>query len=195
MLQPYPISFLQFWLFSALALVFFGFILRAARSRSSEAGSTQDNRSRLGIILQSIGIGLAGFGAMRPTLSPLDSASLFGCSAVAIFMGGAIYLFAASSRALGQNWSIVARTRSGHQLVRNGPYARVRHPIYLGMLLFLLGLTAALGHWFQLLIAVPVFLVGTGIRTRIEEQLLEQRFGEEFRNYRASTPALFPRLS
>jgi protein-S-isoprenylcysteine O-methyltransferase Ste14 len=109
-------------------------------------------------------------------------------------MSGSIGLFAASSRALGKNWSIVARTRSDHELVRNGPYARVRHPIYLGMLLFLVALSVALGHWMQLLIALPTFLLGTAIRTRIEDGLLERSFGDAFRDYRRSTPAIIPRI-
>jgi len=62
------------------------------------------------------------------------------------------------------------------------------------MLFFLLGLAAALGHWIELVIAIPTFLVGTGIRTRIEDQLLEQSFGDKFRDYRDSTPALIPRI-
>ena len=84
--------------------------------------------------------------------------------------------------------------RSDHELVRSGPYAHARHPIYLGMLFFLLGLAVALGHWLQLLIAVPVFLAGTSIRIRVEDGLLEQSFGDAFREYRRTTPALIPRI-
>jgi len=84
--------------------------------------------------------------------------------------------------------------RSDHELVRSGPYARVRHPIYLGLLLFLLAMAVALGHWLQLVVAVPLYLAGTEIRTRIEDRLLEQTFGDAFRDYRNSTPALLPRL-
>jgi protein-S-isoprenylcysteine O-methyltransferase Ste14 len=62
------------------------------------------------------------------------------------------------------------------------------------MLLFLLALAVALGHYAQLLVAIPVFLIGTTIRTRIEDGLLEQSFGDAFRDYRSSTPALIPRL-
>jgi protein-S-isoprenylcysteine O-methyltransferase Ste14 len=109
-------------------------------------------------------------------------------------MVGATWLFAASSSALGRNWSIVARMRSDHELIRSGPYARVRHPIYLGLLLFLLALAVAFGHWPQLIIAVPLYLAGTRIRTDVEDRLLEQTFGESFREYRNSTPALLPRF-
>jgi protein-S-isoprenylcysteine O-methyltransferase Ste14 len=189
-----PVSLVQFWLFLGLSLVFFAFLIRASFLKGNDVGAKRDDRSRLGIILQSIGIGLAGFGAVRPILSPTSPAAIAGSVGVLIFMGGAIVLFATSSRALGKNWSVVARTLNDHELVRSGPYAYVRHPIYLGMLLFLLGLAVAVGHLVQLAIAVPVFLTGTMIRTRIEDRLLEDRFGDSFRDYARATPALIPKF-
>lgn len=189
-----PISSVQFWAFTASALVFFLFLLRAASRRTPEFGGKRDRRSRLGILVQGLGFPLAGFGLVRPTLAPLSAASLAGTAAVVLLMAGAIALFASSARELGRNWSLVARTRSDHQLVRTGPYSRVRHPIYLGMLLFLLAMAVALGHWLQLIVAVPIFLAGTAIRTRTEDSLLEESFGEQFRAYRKTTPALIPKL-
>ena len=189
-----PVSLLQFWLFLGLALVFFGFLIRASMRKGSDAGAKRDTRSRLGIVLQSIGIGMAGFGSVLPTLAPADPVAIAGSIGVLVFMGGSIALFALSSNALGKNWSVVARTLDDHELVRRGPYAYVRHPIYLGMLLFLIGLAVALGHYAQLIVAIPIFLVGTTIRTRIEDGLLEARFGDDFRSYARATPALIPGL-
>ena len=193
-LRPVPVSFLQLGTFTACGLVFFFFLLRAISQRAPESGAKRDRRSQIGIVIQSIGISFAGFGMVKATLAPLSVSSLAGTAAVLLLMGGAIGLFAASSRELGRNWSLVARMRSDHELVRTGPYSRVRHPIYLGMLLFLLALAVALGHWIQLVVALPVFFVGTAIRTRIEDDLLEQSFGDSFRDYRSSTPALLPRI-
>lgn len=189
-----PISTTQLWPFVALGAIFFVLVIQAASKRRRESGATSDRRSRFGIILQSFGIGLAGFGPIRPTLPPFSPVALAGTAAVIVLMGGAVALFATSSRALGRNWSLVARTRSDHELIRSGPYAHVRHPIYLGMLLFLLAMAVAFGHWIQLLIALPLFFAGTAIRTKLEDGLLEQRFGDAFRDYRRSTPAIFPRL-
>jgi protein-S-isoprenylcysteine O-methyltransferase Ste14 len=194
MIAALPIGWLQFWTFSACGVVFFVFLLRTLSRAGSEPGAKRDRRSQLGIAIQSIGIGLAGFGSVRPTLAKLSIGSLAGTAAVLLLMAGAIGLFAASSRELGQNWSLVARTRADHELIRSGPYAWVRHPIYLGMLLFLLALAVALGHWAQLVVALPVFFIGTRMRTHMEDHLLEQRFGDAFRDYRRSTPALIPRL-
>ena len=191
---PAPISLLQFWTFSGCGLVFFMFLLRAFSRRAPESGAERDRRSQLGIAIQSIGIGFAGLGSVRLTVAALAPSSIAATAVVLLLMGGAIGLFAASSRELGRNWSLVARTRTDHELVRTGPYSSVRHPIYLGLLLFLLALAVALGHWAQLLIALPVFFVGTAIRMRIEDNLLEQSFGDAFREYRRSTPAIFPRF-
>jgi protein-S-isoprenylcysteine O-methyltransferase Ste14 len=161
--------------------------------RTPESGGRREGKSRIGIVLQSISFFFAGFGGARPSLPLLSPAALGGALAVLLLMGGSLYLFAASSSALGKNWSLEARMRTDHQLIRNGPYARVRHPIYLGMLLFLLGLAVALGHWLQLVVALPLFLVGTSIRTKLEDRLLEEQFGQEFTDYARSTPALIPR--
>jgi protein-S-isoprenylcysteine O-methyltransferase Ste14 len=189
-----PVSPLQLWTFQALSIVFFLFLIRAFWRRSGETGSKPDPRSSIGILLQVIGIFAVGIGRPKVILHPFEPASLAATAAVIVLMGGAIWLFAASSSALGKNWSIVARMRNDHELVRSGPYARVRHPIYLGLLLFLLAMAVALGHWPQLVVAVPLYLAGTRVRTRVEDRLLEQTFGETFRDYRNSTPALLPRL-
>jgi len=189
-----PISILQLCAFSGSGLLFFVVLLQRLSGRRSEAGARRDRRSQFGIVIQSVGIASAGLGPIRPSLPPMSFPAVAGTAAVLLLMGGAIGLFAASSRELGRNWSLVARMRDDHQLVRTGPYARVRHPIYLGMLLFLLAFAVGLGHWAQLLVALPVFFVGTAIRTRIEDGLLEQQFGDAFRTYRSSTPALIPKL-
>ena len=189
-----PIAMPQWWLFDALSLIFFAFIIRAMLRRPKEQGGRTDSGSRLGIVLQSAGIALAGIGPVRLGLAWLSPAAIAWDLAVLLLMGGSIALFALSSTALGKNWSIEARTLTDHQLIRSGPYRRVRHPIYLAMLLFLLGLAAALGHVIQLIAAIPVFLIGTRMRTDAEERLLEQSFGDAFRQYRNSTPAIFPKI-
>lgn len=189
-----PIALPQWWLFDVLSLVFFAMIVRAMIHRPRESGARTDRRSRSGIILQSVAIGLAGIGSVRPHLAWFSAAAIASYAAVSLLMGGAIFLFAWSSSTLGKNWSIEARTLDDHELIRSGPYSRVRHPIYLAMLLFLLGLAASLGHWLQLIVAVPLFLLGTRIRTDAEERLLEDRFGDDFRDYRSSTPAIIPKI-
>ncbi len=68
----------------------------------------------------------------------------------------------------------------------------VRHPIYASMLCLLLGIgfLVAAPLWFA--VALVLFFAGTEIRVRIEDRLLADRFGEEFREYQRNTPAYIP---
>jgi len=189
-----PVSLTQFVAFCLMALGFFLSMARAFWRKPAETGATTSARSRLGILLQMVGFAIVSFGVIRVALGPASPLALLETVVVVALMAGAIGLFVASSSALGRNWSLVARTRTDHELIRSGPYARVRHPIYLAMLLFLVALAIGLGHWGQLLLASPLFLAGTKIRTDAEDRLLEQSFGETFRQYRTATPAIFPRI-
>lgn len=189
-----PIGWLQLWIFTGLGVLFFAALIRALLKRKPEAVGRTAGKSRIGIALQSIAFFVTGFGRTQPSLPLWSPASLVGAVAVLLLIGGTLYLFVASANALGKNWSLQARMRTDHELIRSGPYARVRHPIYLGMLLFLFGLAVALGHWLQLVVAVPVFVIGTRIRTKLEDRLLDSQFGREFRDYASSTPSLIPRL-
>ena len=189
-----PVSLPQFAAFWLLSIVFFLSIARAFWRKSPETAAATSSGSRAGILLQMAGFAITGFGFIRIAVAPLSAITSLQTLVVIALMGSAIALFVTSSNALGRNWSLVARTRSDHELVRTGPYARVRHPIYLAMLLFLLALSIALGHWGQLLLGMPIFLVGTKIRIDAEDRLLEQSFGDAFRQYRDATPALFPKI-
>jgi protein-S-isoprenylcysteine O-methyltransferase Ste14 len=69
-------------------------------------------------------------------------------------------------------------------LVQNGLYRYSRNPMYLGMLLVLAGAALALGHPAAWLVP-PVFVaVVTRANIQREEQLLEERFGDDYRTYR-----------
>ena len=76
-------------------------------------------------------------------------------------------------------------------LITDGIHGRVRHPIYLAHVSCLLGLAISSG--LIAVYALVAFALATGIfLIRSEDKELEQRFGEEFREYRARTPALMP---
>jgi protein-S-isoprenylcysteine O-methyltransferase Ste14 len=104
-----------------------------------------------------------------------------------------VWVVIQSVRVLGREWSLEARLVPGHRLVRQGPYSHVRHPIYTGLLGLLVGTGLNLTAWPALVVAVALYLVGTRLRTRIEESLLSEAFGEEYARYAAEVPALFPR--
>ena len=152
----------------------------------------KSGRSRLGIALQALGFALAGSGRIEVALPWSSANSVVSTLVVALIGGTAAWLFHAAATEMGRNWSIVARTRADHQLVRSGPFAIVRHPIYLAMWLYLFSLGVAFGHWLTLLAGLPFFLAGTLIRVREEEKLLRAQFGEDHARYVREVPAFIP---
>ncbi|HZZ16599.1 MAG TPA: isoprenylcysteine carboxylmethyltransferase family protein [Candidatus Sulfotelmatobacter sp.] len=94
---------------------------------------------------------------------------------------------------IGQNWSSAVSIKVGHQLVRTGPYAWVRHPIYSGLLLAMIGTALALRES-RGLIAIVVLWLAFWVKSRMEERLMLKAFGPEYKNYSRSTGALVPRL-
>lgn len=193
MFRPHPISFLQFNVFWAIMAVgAVALILAFRRNREGDDAAVKSRTSSAGIALQAVGFAAVGFGSARFILPWWATSSIVSTALVLLLGGSAIAIFIASTRAMGKNWSVVARMRSDHQLVRTGPFAVVRHPIYLAMLLYLLGFAVAFGHWAQLLIAVPIYCVGTIIRIREEEKLLRAQFGEDHARYVRAVPAFIP---
>lgn len=93
---------------------------------------------------------------------------------------------------LGRNWSGVISVKVDHELIRSGPYAWVRHPIYAGMVLAWFGTALVNGEW-RGLPAVALVLAAFLIKSRIEDAWMSQRFGAEYEEYRRRTGALWPR--
>lgn len=94
---------------------------------------------------------------------------------------------------LGKNLTDTVVTRSNAHLVTTGPYRFVRHPFYVTAALLMLSVTLLTASW---LIGVSsVVVLGLlAIRTPKEEQMLVERFGDEYEKYRATTGIFFPRL-
>jgi protein-S-isoprenylcysteine O-methyltransferase Ste14 len=91
---------------------------------------------------------------------------------------------------LGSNWGQPQTLRNDHELVTNGPYHLVRHPIYMGIVLALLGTALAYGpFWFILFFGAGAFFVYS---TYIEERDLSARFPDAYSAYRSRTNRLVP---
>ena len=95
---------------------------------------------------------------------------------------------------LGANWSATITIRTSHSLVSTGPYARLRHPIYSGLLFAITGTALAQGEWRGLL-ALAIALIVWSIKARKEESWLRDEFGAQFEEYSQRTGFLLPRLT
>ena len=94
---------------------------------------------------------------------------------------------------LGSNWSGVITLKEDHTLVRRGPYRIVRHPIYTGLLLALLGSALERGRVGSML-GVVVCGFGLWLKSRTEERFMVQRFGDQYLRYRREVKGLVPFL-
>jgi protein-S-isoprenylcysteine O-methyltransferase Ste14 len=94
---------------------------------------------------------------------------------------------------LGQYWSGRITIKEGHKLIRTGPYARLRHPIYSGLVLAAAGTAIEIDQW-RGVAAVCIIVFGFWIKGRREEALLTKEFGAEFDDHRRSTGFLLPKL-
>lgn len=79
-------------------------------------------------------------------------------------------------------------------LATDGPYAFVRHPLYVGNILILVGFVLASGLWWTAAAAAVFFLAYYPTAIEYEDRKLESLFGEQWRQWRAGTRALLPRL-
>lgn len=92
---------------------------------------------------------------------------------------------------LGKEWSADVTIRQGHRLIRTGPYARIRHPIYTGILVGMLGTALVIGE-FRGLAAVALTLFGFWRKARAEESFLRQEFGADFEEHTRRTGFFLP---
>lgn len=91
---------------------------------------------------------------------------------------------------LGRNWSSFPTVKEGHELVTSGPYAVVRHPIYSGLLLAMIGTMLTLGTiWLCIFLSAGVIFV---LRVKREETLMLKQFPESYPAYQKRTKALIP---
>ena len=92
---------------------------------------------------------------------------------------------------LGRNWSGVVTVKQDHELIRSGPYRFLRHPIYAGLLLALIGTEIVFGRGWAFLVVGMVLLIFV-YKIRLEEQFMIEQFGEEYLQYKRETKALIP---
>ena len=94
---------------------------------------------------------------------------------------------------LGENWSATVTLKEGHELIGTGPYRRIRHPIYTGMLLAFAGTALALGEY-RALVSLCIVVIAFYMKAKKEERFLTQEFGEKFLAHCRRTGMFLPQL-
>lgn len=111
-----------------------------------------------------------------------------------LVMIAALGLFYRAHHDLGRNWSATVQIVTAQQLVTNGVYRLVRHPMYLALIIYGVGQALAVPNW----LARSACLIGSttlfALRLRAEEAIMRDRFGVEYDRYAARTARLVPGL-
>jgi protein-S-isoprenylcysteine O-methyltransferase Ste14 len=133
--------------------------------------------------------GMAGPALATPIVSYQPSFPVIGAVLIAAGLGFSVW----ARVHLAGNWSGTVTLKQDHELVRSGPYALVRHPIYTGILLAMIGTVVANDRWsavLALLLMAAAFLY----KIVTEERFMAEAFGPAYADYRRATARLVPYL-
>ncbi|MGD0964331.1 MAG: isoprenylcysteine carboxylmethyltransferase family protein [Candidatus Acidiferrales bacterium] len=182
-IQGLWLALLAYWLIGAL---------RIKPAKQIEAPASRFSRMTLTILVFAFLLSPRGrFGWLGERFIPRSElAAVSGAIATAMGVG----LAAWARYALGSNWSAAITLKESHELIRGGPYARIRHPIYSGVLLGLLGTALAMGEW-RALVAVAVMFASYLAKAHREDSVLACEFGAAFQEHLRRTGTFLPRFS
>jgi len=125
----------------------------------------------------------------RVSYEPLITLQTAGVllSIISIPMGISVFT------SIGKNITDTVETRKHHQLITNGIYRYIRHPLYTTGLFFFIGLGLLASNWLMLILSAAV-MTTLYTRTFAEEERLIETFGDQYRAYMERTGKFMPRL-
>jgi protein-S-isoprenylcysteine O-methyltransferase Ste14 len=182
------------WIIPALWLLFVVYWGISALGAKRNLGDTEWWRQSLlrfcVVALAVIAFRFAGIGhALRLAQAYQRHSIILGATGtLCVLLGVGVALYARVY--LGRNWGMPMSRKENPELVTGGPYAYVRHPIYSGIILAMLG--SAIGHsiiWALLLVLFAPYFVYSARR---EEVLMREQFPDQYPDYMRRTKMLLP---
>ncbi len=130
--------------------------------------------------------------------TPLFAALDYSLPSLAPWLGAALlvpasWLFWRSHADLGRNWSPSLEVREGHSIVDTGVYARIRHPMYAAVWLYVAAQALLIPNSIAGALALPAFAALYWLRVPREEQMMLDTFGERYRSYMQRTGRVTPK--
>lgn len=111
-----------------------------------------------------------------------------------LLIAGAIFIFWRAHADLGLNWSPTLEIREKHELITRGIYGVIRHPMYASQWLLVIAQPLLLHNWIAGFLNLLVFIPFYFLRVKAEEQLMIERFGDQYRAYMQKVGAVFPKM-
>lgn len=105
----------------------------------------------------------------------------------------ALIIFWRAHADLGLNWSPSLEIRTEHKLITNGIFGYIRHPMYASQWVWVIAQPLLLQNWIAGPSNLLVFILFYTLRVRAEEQMMLDKFGDEYRKYMQTTGAIFPK--
>jgi protein-S-isoprenylcysteine O-methyltransferase Ste14 len=157
----------------------------------------KDKKSSLDLAL----LGLAGISMILPLVYLFSSWLDFADYPLpewlgwvgAVFFAAGIWMLWRSHADLGRNWTPTLGLRDGHQLVTDGIFKHIRHPMYSAHLLWAIATAMMLPNWLAGFAFLIVSIAQYATRLNAEEQMMIEQFGDEYRDYMKRTGRFFPR--
>jgi protein-S-isoprenylcysteine O-methyltransferase Ste14 len=141
-----------------------------------------------------VGLGIVLWRPLPWQPSAVARVAALMAGALLFFGGMALYVW--GMRTLGQEFDGASgfgvRLRAGHRLITHGPYAVVRHPMYVAVICVFLGALLLYRTWAMAIYGV--MMLGLVARGRREERVLAGEYGDKWRAYCRRVPGWLPRL-
>ncbi len=175
------------------------YVMRIPFQRKARRQSVKDARHRNLRDMTLLTVSTLGLGVVPAIYAATGwpAGASYSISTVQVALGilvfiCALWLFWATHKAIGRDWSVTLEIKEQHKLVTDGIYGQVRHPMYSAFFLWALAQLLLLPNY----VAGPAGLIGFGIlfffRVGREEQMMREAFGAEYDAYMRRTKRVIP---
>ena len=113
-----------------------------------------------------------------------------GMVAIAI----SFWLFIWTHKTLGRNFSAILTIKKNHKLIQDGPYKRVRHPMYTAIYFMIYGFFLLSSNLLVGILPLISFSYLYFSRVKQEEEMMMKKFGKEYEKYIERTGRLIPKI-
>jgi protein-S-isoprenylcysteine O-methyltransferase Ste14 len=111
-----------------------------------------------------------------------------------LLLAGAIFVFWRAHADLGLNWSPSLEIREKHELITRGIYSMIRHPMYASQWLWVIAQPLLLQNWIAGFLNLLLFIPFYFLRVKAEEQLMLEKFGNQYQDYMERVGAILPKF-